>query len=231
MHIVSFSFDDGFEQSSVKTADIFERAGLRACFNVLASPETFAKMVMSTAPAIRFGDFDLWNDLKARGHEVMPHGYRHANKATLPFEESQRLILRCLDVFDERLKGFNRKQAVFNFPYNAITDQLVAWLPTVVRACRGGMAEYGINPLPTRDTTHIRTTGFGPNDCGDHAEQCIDELLRREKGWLVYNSHGLDGEGWGPMQSDRLARILDRLKAIPTVRIWSVGETLDKLAR
>lgn len=230
MHIVSFSFDDGFEQSSIKTADIFERAGLRACFNVLASPETFASTFKAAATPIKFGDFDLWNDLKSRGHEVMPHGYRHANKASLPFEEAKALIERCLGVFDERLNGFDRKRAVFNFPYNAITPELIAWLPTVVRASRGGGVDYGINPLPTRETTHIRTTGFGPADCGDHAEQCIDELLRRENGWLVYNSHGLDGEGWGPMQSDRLARILDRLKAIPTVRVWSVGETFERLA-
>ena len=25
------------------------------------------------------GDFGLWNELKARGHEIMPHGYKHAN--------------------------------------------------------------------------------------------------------------------------------------------------------
>ena len=231
MHIVSFSFDDGFERSSVKTAAIFERAGLRACFNVLASPETFVKGVTSSAPPIKFGDFDLWNDFKSRGHEVMPHGYRHANKAAMPFEEAKALILRCLEVFDKRLNGFDRKRAVFNFPYNAITDELVAWLPTVVRACRGGGIEHGINPLPTRHTTHVRTVGFGPADCGEHAEQCIDQLLRRESGWLVYNSHGLDGEGWGPMQSDRLERILDRLKAVPSVRVWSVGETFDRLAR
>jgi hypothetical protein len=36
MHIVSLSFDDGFEQSNLKIAEIYERFGLSACFNVLA---------------------------------------------------------------------------------------------------------------------------------------------------------------------------------------------------
>ena len=39
------------------------------------------------------GDFGLWNDLKARGHEVMPHGYKHANKASIPLAEAKDLIL------------------------------------------------------------------------------------------------------------------------------------------
>jgi peptidoglycan/xylan/chitin deacetylase (PgdA/CDA1 family) len=43
------------------------------------------------------------------GHEIMPHGYRHANKQSLPFAESKDLILRCLDVFDKELKGFDAK--------------------------------------------------------------------------------------------------------------------------
>ena len=61
---------------------------------------------------------------KARGHEIMPHGYKHANKQSLPFAEAKDLILRCLDVFDKELKGFDRKQAIFNFPYNASTPEL-----------------------------------------------------------------------------------------------------------
>jgi hypothetical protein len=38
------------------------------------------------------GDFALWNGHNARGHYVMPHGYRHANKAELPLAEAKRLI-------------------------------------------------------------------------------------------------------------------------------------------
>ena len=228
-HIVSLSFDDGFEKSSIKTAEIFERAGLRACFNVLAAPDEFAKRFPTDSPPIPFGGFDLWNDLKSRGHEVMPHGYRHANKAQLPLAEAQGLILQCLDIFDAKLRGFDRRKAIFNFPYNSTTPELTAWLTTVVRASRGGHIKHGINPIPTRETTAMQTVGFGPPDCGEHLESCIAELLKCERGWLVYNTHGLDGEGWGPMQADHLVRLLDRLKAIPSVRIWSVGETFSKL--
>ena len=118
-------------------------------------------MVSDNYAQVAKGDFGLWNELAAHGHEVMPHGYRHADKIAMPFDEAQELILRCLDVFDQKLQGFDRRRAVFNFPYNRTTPELEAWLPTVVRAFRGGFAESGINAMPSAQTRAIRTTGSG----------------------------------------------------------------------
>ena len=36
-HIVTLSFDDGFEKSSIRTAEIFEKYNLSACINVVAT--------------------------------------------------------------------------------------------------------------------------------------------------------------------------------------------------
>lgn len=229
MHIITFSFDDGFHQSSVRTAEIFEKFGLLASFNVVATAHNPGFGPPNAPPwNIRAGDFALWNELRSRGHEVMPHGYCHANKAKLPLAESQDLINRCLDVFDRQLAGFDRKGAIFNFPYNSTTAELEAWLPTVVRAFRGGSADYGINALPSRQTVAIRTTSFGPGDCAAHVEACVAELLGRPEGWLVYNTHGLDGEGWGPIDAASLERLLGRLIELPTVRLLPAGAALKQ---
>jgi hypothetical protein len=70
-HIVTLSFDDGFQKSSIKTAEIYEKYKLSACLNVVAS----AHMKDFRPPDYRNvprADFGLWNELKARGHEVMP---------------------------------------------------------------------------------------------------------------------------------------------------------------
>ena len=125
MHYLTLSFDDGFRRSSLRTAQLFERHGLRAEFNVLAAPSGGG-----------IGDFGLWNELQARGHVIQPHGYNHTDKSKIPLAEAQGLIRRCLDVFGDRLAGFNPKAAIFNFPYNASTPELEEWLPTVVRAFR-----------------------------------------------------------------------------------------------
>ncbi|MHB8957486.1 MAG: polysaccharide deacetylase family protein [Pirellulaceae bacterium] len=226
-HIVTLSFDDGFRKSSVKTAEIYEKYKLSACINVVASAH-MKDFRPPDYPDVPRADFGLWNDLKSRGHEIMPHGYRHANKRSLPLAESKDLILRCLDVFNKELKGFDRKQAVFNFPYNASTPELEQWLPTQVRAFRTGGA--AINPLPHKEQVKLTCTSFGPGNCEKAIDREIEKLLGKESGWLIFNTHGLDEEGWGPIRAAYLEQLLERLLAIETVEILPAGKALTHFA-
>ena len=85
-HLVTLSFDDGFKKSSLKTAEIYEKHGLSACINVIAMGHLKDFVAPDQYQAgIPKGDYGLWNELHARGHEVMPHGYKHADKLKLPF--------------------------------------------------------------------------------------------------------------------------------------------------
>jgi len=113
-HIVTLSFDDGFKKSSIKTAEIYEKHKLSACINVVASAhmKDFRPPDYHNVPR---SDFGLWNDLKARGHEIMPHSYKHANLRQLPFEEAKGLILRCLDVFLKELRGYPKSDLALNY--------------------------------------------------------------------------------------------------------------------
>jgi peptidoglycan/xylan/chitin deacetylase (PgdA/CDA1 family) len=225
-HVVTFSFDDGFLESSIRTAAIYEKFNLSACFNVLASDELGGKPD-DIRRNFKSGDFALWNDLVARGHEIMPHGWNHTLKTSVPFEAARDLITRCLDRFSEKLTGFNQKSAVFNFPYNASTPELERWLPTVVRAfrTRGG----AINPFPSRETCALTTASFGPENAEAHCDAAIAELLKRDSGWLIYNLHGLDSEGWGPVSESWLHATLERLLQINSVAILPAGRALDFL--
>jgi len=86
MYYLTLSWDDGFLKSSLKTAEIYERYGLRAEFNVIATahlPDNAlpANMQPGQRWGAAFGDFALRNDLQARGHVIQPHGYRHAHKS------------------------------------------------------------------------------------------------------------------------------------------------------
>jgi peptidoglycan/xylan/chitin deacetylase (PgdA/CDA1 family) len=226
-HIITLSFDDGFKKSSIGTAEIYEKYKLSACINVVASAH-MKEFRPPDYPDVPRGDFGLWNELKARGHEVMPHGYRHANKRSIPFAEAKDLILRCLDVFDRELKGFDRKQAIFNFPYNASTPELERWLPTQVRAFRTGGG--AINQLPHKGQTKLTCTSFGPGNCEAAIDREAERLLARESGWLIFNTHGLDDEGWGPIRATYLEQLLERLLAIETVEILPAGKALAKYA-
>jgi peptidoglycan/xylan/chitin deacetylase (PgdA/CDA1 family) len=223
MHIVTLSFDDGFERSSRRTAQIFERHGLAAELNVLAAGH-LGEPDEVWHREWRKGDFGLWNELKARGHHVMPHGYRHANKAELPLVDAQRLIERCLEVFAAELDGFKAPDASFAFPYNRSSSTLEAWLGTRVRAFRTGGDP--LMPLPEAGHKRVTCASFGPGRCDEHFVRTIDSFLAGPPGWLCYNLHGLDDEGWGPVGSDTLDRLLERLVA-RLVRVLPITAALD----
>lgn len=228
MHFLTLSWDDGFLKSSLKTAEIFEKFELRTEFNIVATANLSnnalpANMQPGAPWGAPYGDFDLWNELQSRGHVIQPHGYRHANKSEIPFEEARGLILFCLEVFTSQLAGFEASKTIFVFPYNASTPELEAWLPGVVRAFRtGGPA---INLLPTAQIVKLTTTGR--EDAEPWLDRCLDELLARPDGWLIYNAHGLDGEGWGPLRSEYLLRLLEKLTVHPDLKILPACKVLD----
>ncbi len=226
MHLISLSFDDGFRKSNLRIAEAYARFGLSACFNVLATPEELNPYEQEKWGSPK-GDFALWNELQARGHEIMPHGYRHANKTEIPFAAAKDLITRCLAIFTEKLDGFDAARAVFNFPYNQSTPELEAWLPSVVKAfrTRGEM----INPLPHAGQVKLGTGGHGPDNCEEHLDSVIAQLLSRPSGWLIYNTHGLDEEGWGPIRATYLDQLLERLVQIETVRVLPTARALNEL--
>jgi peptidoglycan/xylan/chitin deacetylase (PgdA/CDA1 family) len=229
MRYLTISWDDGFEKSFSKTAEIFERFNLRAEFNIVATanlPENALPDDMK--PGHRwgatnaYGDFGLWNELQARGHIIQPHGYKHANKAQLPFDEARGLILKCLEVFNKHLNGFDPLQTIFAFPYNASTPELEAWLPGVVRAFR--TSGSAINAFPNPNTVKL-TTG-GSEEAELWLNRYLDELLARPDGWLIYNAHGLDGEGWGPLRSEYLVHTLEKLSAVADLKILPARDIL-----
>jgi peptidoglycan/xylan/chitin deacetylase (PgdA/CDA1 family) len=222
MHIVTLSFDDGFERSSIRTAEIFERHGLVAELNVLASQDVIPEEKWHHR--WRKGDFGLWNELRARGHYLMPHGYRHVNKADVPLSEAKRLIEACLDVFGAELAGFEPSKASFAFPYNRSTPEIEAWLGGRVRAFR--TAGDPVMPLPHLGQQRVTCSGFGPERCDDHLTQMIESFLAGGPGWLCYNVHGLDEEGWGPIGSVTLDRLLEHLVA-HDVRVLPITAALD----
>ncbi|MDA0840054.1 MAG: polysaccharide deacetylase family protein [Planctomycetota bacterium] len=229
MHIITLSFDDGFKKSNLKIAEIYEKHGLAACFNIIASghvgdfvsPDVYQN-------EIEKGDFELWNEFQSRGHEIMPHSWKHSRLPDLPGEEAIELMERCLATFETELAGFKRETSVFNFPYNFSTPELEAWLTTQVRAYRTRVAgiQQGINPLPSPDLVALGTCGFGPGNCEEHLDQTIEALLSKPEGWLIYNTHGLNGEGWGPIGADYLDRLLDRLLKIDSVKVMPAAKAL-----
>jgi peptidoglycan/xylan/chitin deacetylase (PgdA/CDA1 family) len=223
-HIITLSFDDGFEKSSIKTAEIFEKYRLSACINVIATAHLKNFSLPNEYHAWKVGDFQLWNELKSRGHEIMPHSYDHQNLAEMPLEQAKESILKCLDVFNEELDDFDAKESVYNFAYNASSPEIEEWLGTQVKAFRTGGPV--LNPLPFPGQKKLTCISHGPENIDKHLGETIDQFLEGPDGWFIYNTHGLNDEGWGPMSSVFLNELLDRLIKIKTLAILPAGEAL-----
>lgn len=226
-HIITLSFDDGFEKSSIKTAEIYEKYGLSACINVIATAHLNQFQEPNEYHKEKVGDFDLWNELKSRGHEIMPHSYEHQNLTEIPLSEAQDLINKCFDVFKEQLEGFVEEESVYNFAYNASNAEIEEWLSTKVRAFRTGGAAY--NPLPDKNTKKLTCISYGPENIDKFLEKTINEFLEGPSGWYIFNTHGLDDEGWGPVSSSFLDELLDRLSNTKNVEILPVIPVLDNI--
>ncbi|MEM7367742.1 MAG: polysaccharide deacetylase family protein [Bacteroidota bacterium] len=224
-HILSFSFDDGFKQSFLQIADIFESVDLRACFNVIASAHmpTFEAADAYILPEL-MGEWDTWNDLVRRGHEVMPHGWRHAWLNKLPVEKATDLIGKSIDYFVENLNGFDASKAVFNFPFNASTPELEAFTLSKIGALR--TRGDALNPFPQSGMNRLTCESFGPDNIDQWVEEKVQAFLQSTGGWLILNTHGVDGEGWGPMSSEYLTRLLGRLVNIPSLEVLPVAKAL-----
>lgn len=228
-HILTFSFDDGFKKSFYKIADIFEANGLSACFNVIASGHlpTFKRVDDWILPEL-LGNFDDWNTLKSRGHEIMPHSWKHLNLAQQPLNEGKELITKCLDYFESNLEGYKNSEAVFNFPFNSSTPELEEFTLNKVLAVRSS-GESAIQGLPKNADSYITACiTFGPNNIDAQVEKYVNMFLESSGGWMILNTHGLDNEGWGPMSEKYLAILISRLNNIEKLEILPTGVVLNR---
>jgi peptidoglycan/xylan/chitin deacetylase (PgdA/CDA1 family) len=228
-HYLTLSFDDGFRKSFYRIAEIHEEHGLHACLNVLASGHFQGSYENDI-----LGNFDDWNRLKERGHEIMPHGWEHQNLVSIPFEQAKELVNRCLETFEKELHGFVRSKAVFNFPYNASNKEIEDFVLGKVRAVRtGGWNSEGnpaLNPIPkSSGPVRIKCDSHGPDNADEWVEMTVNDFLSGEGGWLVLNLHGVDGEGWGPVTSQYLSGLLGRLVKIEKVAVMPAGKVLASM--
>jgi hypothetical protein len=207
-------FDDGFERSTIKTAEIFQSYGLRAAFAVLADPSNFVKGC---------GDWKLWNELQRRGHLICPHGLTHLKLTEVPPQQAIDSVRRGLDSFSENLEGFAAGKALWAFTYNTPTPETISWLLERVRAVRiGGDPLLSDADLASRIW---RSQTDGPHDPFENCMGYIDRARRQRPTALFYCFHGLDGEMWGATKSVNLRRVLDIITSDSTFTYWNLSST------
>ena len=231
-HYLTLTFDDGFKKSSYKTAAIFENFGLKASINVIATGHLKSfNRDPKWMPNNLLGNFDDWNKIKSKGHEIMPHSWEHLNLTEIPINKAFSNIDKCLDYFEDNLDGFSISNSVFHYPYNASNNSLDKYLLKKVKAIRTGgwlvLNGNFSNEIPNKySKLRLGTWSHGPGLCNNFVENSINDFLNSKGGWLILNLHGLDTEGWGPISSKYLDELLSRLIKINFLSIKSIGDIL-----
>jgi peptidoglycan/xylan/chitin deacetylase (PgdA/CDA1 family) len=236
-HYLTLSFDDGFKKSFYRIAQIHENYGLKACLNVIATGHLKSfNTEPQWIPQNLLGDFNNWNKLKGRGHEIMPHTWEHLRLPEIPIEKAKENIEKCLDYFEKNLDGYTSEGAVYNFAYNASTPELEDFALTKVSAIRTGgwlvLKDSMVNSVPVKEQPlRLGCWGHGPDFCDDYVEEEINKFLAVDGGWLILNLHGLDEEGWGPVHGDYLDKLLKRLVKIDKLSIQPTGEIVKQIGK
>lgn len=231
-HALTLSFDDGFRKSFYKIAEIHETYDLSACLNVIATGHMpdFKAVDDWIRPEI-LGDFDDWNKLTARGHEVMPHSWKHLNLTKVSVTQAKENILKCLEYFGDNLDGYDPEKAVYNYAFDASTKELDRFTLQHVRAVRTGgwllWEDEQYNAMPAAAAEgRLGCWTNGPTNNDQWVDKQINQFLASDGGWLILNLHGLEEEGWGPISAGYLDKLLKRLVEVPGLSVVPVGEAL-----
>jgi peptidoglycan/xylan/chitin deacetylase (PgdA/CDA1 family) len=207
---ISFCFDDGFRASADKIQRLFAQRDLSACFCVLTAPELAEDPFIRAAP---IADWDYWRAAIAAGHEVAPHGYAHEYFGKLSVDGACDSVQRTLDSFEQELPGFDRRRSLYHLAYLSAPTPVVQWIGEQTLGTRMALGRDGRNDLATWSPGQpVDCITFAPPDAEHAALQRIQRFIQEENGWLVLVLHGLDGEGWGTVSNDALARMLDDIE-------------------
>ncbi|RQH13006.1 hypothetical protein D5R40_34665, partial [Okeania hirsuta] len=68
-----------------------------------------------------------------------------------------------------------------------------------------------------------------PKNIDSWVKKQVNRFLKSDGGWLILNVHGLDDEGWGPMSTTFLRKLLKRLTKVETLEILPTGYVLNRI--
>ena len=81
--------------------------------------------------------------------------------------------------------------------------------------------------MPDKNTRKLTCISYGPDNIDKFLEKTINEFLEGPSGWYIFNTHGVDDEGWGPVSASFLDELLDRLSNTRNVEILPVIPVLN----
>jgi hypothetical protein len=131
----------------------------------------------------------------------------------------RRLVAELIPHLSDRLKIEEAASRTIRFTSQEV-QHIVAVCKTAIPKATKRKVQDGLQ--------YVTVVAAVAEDFADAIDREIEKLLGKESGWLIFNTHGLDDEGWGPIRATYLEQLLERRLAVETVEILPAGKALEK---
>lgn len=207
---VTFSIDDGFWKSTQEFMRLFDPYGFKATFNLVTDWITPKQSGVGDEynRDASHGTWTNWKTVLKQGHEIGSHSMTHPHLPKLSGEEIKRELLYSKRRIKEELKLWGPK--TFAFPYNDTSPEVQKILGRYYLAARVGTQTGEINEPGKIDFLQIRS--WWPLSPAP-LEEIVAKIdrAREMRGWLVIGLHGMNGEGWNPITTEKMSGVLAHL--------------------
>ena len=172
------------------------------------------------------GAWSNWNTLADKGHEIASHSMTHPALPNVPADLVRRELLYSKRRIMNRL-GIPGP-LTFGFPYNQSSPEVKKQVEKYYLAARVG--GHGINIPGEIDFYNV--SSWWPL-AHTPLEETLDKIreAKAKNAWLVIGLHGMDDEGWHPISTVRMDRILQFLANDETCHVDTFKSVVKWLKR
>lgn len=213
---VTFSIDDGFWKSALTFLSLFDRYGYKATFNLVTSWITPKQSDISDEynQGTSHGTWTNWKKVLDRGHEIGSHSMTHPHLPQLSPNDLKRELLYSKRRITKQLQLWGSK--TFALPYNDSSPDVRTAIGNYYIAAREGTRTGEINEPGSIDFLGVRSWWpLQQQPLSDVTNQ-IDRA-REIGGWLVIGLHGMNGDGWHPITTEKMDGVLKYLSTLEDV--------------
>jgi hypothetical protein len=229
---ISFTFDDGLELGTRKACSIFDHYGFKGGFYpVTGWVDPRSLSIRDPFNAGRpHGDWPFWRSISKRGHEVGSHTQSHfrlGGKRALM--QPLRVWREINDSYFDLIRELGCGNLTISLPWNTRSVLSQFLIPLRYLGCVAAAEKIQYNDKQRPQPYWL--TAWAPGSATPISDvlQVIDEIP--PEGWLVFQFHAFDDEGYEPLTTERLSEICDFIGSRNGLEVVTVRDGLLKLSR
>ena len=214
--IWTFIADDGFYKSCLQYRDYFKKYNLKGTVAVVTDwVDSNYASGDKLAQGCYCGTWDEWKELVTEGYfDIANHSASH--KKLTEVQDLEYEVNGALKKIPFEVLGMV-------CPYGATSSEVIEKVKEKHLACR--TTDDGFNSLTQPNWYKLKTKYADKNL--DKMNNYVDQAIR-EKTWIIEMWHGLDQEGWKPINSTTCEKHLEYVSK-QNITVLTFNEAIKKL--